>query len=174
MLDWFHKLQLQLARALQIYSLNGVEPSIPLKLTHPIYTNFYKDICHKLSREQRRSFELIHESINSFNENLDKQKELIDLFTKEPIDKNLELWGNNLKAQYLNLREIAWQIHYHLNNKENPKLEIFGDTHKEYLQALQGHKNDLELIIEIAKNLNPEKFNKIYDEKDFELRKAKY
>ncbi len=155
LLDWFHKFHLQLARALQIYSVKGVEPSIPLKITHPIYTNFYEDICHKLSREQRRSFELIHEQINAFNENLERQIELINTFSREPNDTNLELWGNYLKAQYLNFREITWQIHYHLRNKKNPKLEVYGDTHKEYLQALERHQNEMNMIIEKAKILTP-------------------
>lgn len=167
---WLHTVHLQLARTIQIYSLKGIEPNLPLNLTYPIYENFYKDICQKLSREQRKSYELIHGLNSSFNERIKSMQIILETAIENPSEENIEKWGNILKTQYLNLREISWHISYHLKNRNNPDLDIYGKTHKEYLKNINKHRKDLQLLIEKAKTLDRNDFMKKLDEEEFDKR----
>lgn len=167
---WLHTLHLQLARRIQIYSLQGIEPDLPMEIANPIYRNYYKDIFHKLTRQQRNSFDIIHQLIKNFNSFIDVMRKVLSEAVENPSKENIERWGNVLKTQYLNLRELSWHISYHLENKDNPKLDIYGKTHKEYLKNLQQHEKDLQMLIDKAKKLDRNDFLKILDEEDFDKR----
>jgi len=154
-------------RSLQWYAIGGVEAGAPLKITHPIYEFHYKDVCHRLSQSQRRSYELIHEHINQHNEDLNELRSFASGYLRDGPENLREQWGLKVQSQYMNLRTIEWHIIYHLNNKHDPELGIGTKTHLEYLKYREQIVRETLKVIEKSKRLKPEDLAKRYDPRSF-------
>lgn len=153
-------------RKLQIYSLKGIESSVPLELSHYYFQNFYKDVFNKLKREQRLSYQIIHAHVNALNDSF-KELNTITEICHENIRKGavidkinpVEKWGDYIKAEYRNVMETLWHVDYHLLNPGKPDLTLFSKTHEKFIKFHKDIDEKIENIISKAKKL---------DRKDFE------
>lgn len=153
-------LHLLYARDLQVFMVGEVERGVPVKLSHAVYENHYKDICYKLNQEQRRSYELIHEHINSLNNRIDDQQKAIDHYIDNPSKEAAEKWAGIVEAQYANVRITHFHVTRHLNNPSGPDLSVASDSHNEYLNYLREINKDIQTILENAKKLTREQLFK--------------
>ncbi len=160
-------LHLSYARDLQMFAVGRVERSSPIRVAHAIYENHYKDICYKLNQNQRQSYELVHEHINSFNNSLQEQQAAVTEYALKPSREAAMRWGSIIEAQYVNVRVIHFHITRHLNNKKNPELGLRTAAHKEYLDFLEEIDGDIRKILEKAKTFDPSDATKRYDESYF-------
>src|SRR5262245_46150678 len=55
-------------RKIQFYAIMGVETSVPVSINNYYFKHFYKDVFSSLNRDQRISYQLIHSSIDAFNQ----------------------------------------------------------------------------------------------------------
>lgn len=153
-------------RKLQIYSLKGIEPSVPLKLSNYFFNNYYKDIFAKLNREQRLSYQLIHSHISSLNKGFDElarvtskcQESSRSKVVKGSDTNSIEKSGSYIIAQYKNVMDVLWHIEHHLRNPRKPDLSLFEKTHDNYLQFQTEVDKNINDIIAKAKDLQREDF----------------
>ncbi|MCC6345683.1 MAG: hypothetical protein IT388_00690 [Nitrospirales bacterium] len=164
-------------RQLQVYALEGIDPGVPIPVPNLFFKQYYKDVFSRLKREQRLSYQLIHGMIDTLNsENADFLK-----FTKQTVEdlkhlhlkKNpefsraVDLWGDRVMALYSTTRETIWHIECHLKKPHCPALDLMGPMHKSYVQFVDEVNQEMKKIIESAKGLKREDFEKIYDEQFF-------
>jgi hypothetical protein len=174
--DQLQRVVLIHSRQLQIFALNGMEPSAALPVPNMFYKQYFKEAFSHLNREQRISYQLIHASL----ENLNKQNESLAKFFEEsykdlrisPDDNKrlstIKVWGDRVIALYKITMDIRWHINYHLENPESPAFDIMGSMHESYLKFQQELDQNVKDIIENAKKqLKIEDFENIYDEKMF-------
>jgi hypothetical protein len=83
-------------RSIQIYALNGIEPSIVLPLNHFIFNKHYADTSIHLRASQRKSYELIHGYVEAINSSTRRIEELLHVATKNPSDKNTKKWPHTI------------------------------------------------------------------------------
>jgi hypothetical protein len=160
------------ARKLQVYALKGIEPSASVAIHNMFFTQYFKDVFSHLNREQRLSYQLIHATLDTFNKQNEKFADFTaELFknsrgsTDQPADeRTVELWGDQVIAIYKNVMNILWHIEHHLRNKHGPKLDFLGPIHESYLKFEEDLDQDVKNIIQGAKNLKREDFEKFYDE----------
>ncbi len=76
--DSLIELQVTYKATLKIYSQKTIDSTLPLKIAHPIYSNQYKEVCHKLNKYQRKSYDLIHGLIDNLNKRIDEQSEITE------------------------------------------------------------------------------------------------
>lgn len=149
------------ARSLQHVALGHVELDIPTRITHPIYENHYGNICHRLTREQRQSYEIIHGLIDSFNNRLDVEGEAVSEYSKEPKQETFWRWASQVEAQYINVRVMHWHCVHHINNESNPALGFHTETHAKFIQFRDQVNKDVITIVEKAKKLDSDDPDKI-------------
>jgi len=167
-------------RQLQIYALKGMEPTASLPVHNMFFKQYYKDVLSRLNREQRLSYQLIHatlDSLNKKNEDLakfseDLYKELKGSKDNATIGRAVGLWGDRVVALYKTAMDVLWHIEYHLKNAKKPSFDLMGPMHKSYLRFEQELDQGVKTIIDKAKDLKKEDFEKIYDEKLFEKQKG--
>ncbi len=153
--DSLENLHLGYARSLQHVAIRRVELDISTGITHPIYENHYGDICHRLTREQRQSYEIIHGLIDLFNKRLDVEGDAVTEYSKEPKQETFMRWASQIEAQYVNVRVIHWHCVHHINNATNPALGFRTATHAKYIQFRDQLNKDVVTILENAQKLNP-------------------
>lgn len=161
--DSLENLHLGYARSLQHVAIGRLEFDVPTRITHPIYENHYGNICHRLTREQRQSYEIIHGLIDSFNNRLDAEGEAVTEYGKEPKQETFWRWASQIEAQYINVRIMHWHCVHHINNDANPELGFHTETHAKYIQFRDQVNKDVVTIVEKAKKLNPDDADKIPD-----------
>lgn len=174
--EQMHRVLILYARQLQIYALNGIEPSASIPIYNMFFKQYYKDVFSRLNRDQRRSYQLIHASLdtlNKKNEDFAKftgeiYKDLKDSKDDTAIQRAVGLWGDEVTVLYMTAKEVLWHVDYHLKNKRNPALDLMGPMHKSYLKFAEELRHEVKKIIEQGKNLNREDFAKVYDEAIFE------
>jgi hypothetical protein len=142
------------AGELQLYSNGIVNTAVATDIQHPIYTHNYKDVCSKLNRDQRRSYEYIHAQIDAFNELIDREQEMITEYYAKPSNTRLENWGRIITSQFENVATIRWHINRHLVEPNRPSLDIEGPVHESYLQSKKAIRLKAAEIIEKAKTLD--------------------
>jgi len=153
-------------RLLHLYARRRLEGTSETPLTNHIYSKFYSDISFKLNQNQRTSLEMIHGYIPTLNKTNDFIIESAIAFTKEKNDKNFEIWGRALMGRFLDIRKLIWHIDYHLENQKNPEYkDIILMTHKGFSEAREQDEALMEEIMEKAKSLNVEEFERFYSEK---------
>jgi len=101
-----------------------IDPRITLNLEHPIYQNFYKDVCSTLTSAQRNSFQIIHSSIEMHNLLLTQQLVVGNLELEGSNADALDKWTNLINTQYGNLRILLFRIEFHLMNLTRKTGEI--------------------------------------------------
>lgn len=162
-------------RQLQVFALKGMEPTSSLPIQSMFFKQFYKEAFSHLSREQRISYQLIHAQ-------LEHLKTLIDHLTKQyseffrdhkasPDHKKalvaIELWGEYVIAIFKTAKIVKWHIDFHLNNRDKPSFDIMGPMHESYVKFVQDIDDEVAKVIEDAKGLKREEFDKIYDPTQF-------
>jgi hypothetical protein len=162
-------------RQIQISSLKGMEPSAALPVQNLFFVHYFKDAFSHLNREQRLSYQLIHSSLESLN----RQNEELVKFAEEAYKdlrmapdeqkklSTIEVWADRVIALYKTARDVQWHIAYHLGNPNSPVYDIMGPIHESYVKFEQEVEKEVKDIIEKAKSLSREDFEKIYDEKAF-------
>lgn len=162
-------------RQLQIFALKGMEPTASLPIQNMFFKQNFKDAFSHLNRSQRISYQLIHASLdnlNKKNEDLAKfaEKSYEDIKLKPDDQKTLatiEVWGDRVIALYKTAMDVRWHIAYHLRNPKSPAFDLLGPMHESYVKYEQELDQEVKDIIEMAKKLKKEDFEKIYDEKTF-------
>ena len=163
------------SRQLQIFAYEGMEPVAALPVHNMFFKQYFKEAFLHLNRTQRISYQLIHanlEDLNKKNEDLAKfaEESYDDLKTKPDKQKALsiiERWGDRIIVLYKTARCVCWHIAYHLRNPKSPAFDIMGPMHESYVKFEQELDQEVKLIIEKAKTLKKEDFEKIYDAKVF-------
>ncbi|AIS96296.1 hypothetical protein BTHA_1281 [Burkholderia thailandensis MSMB59] len=135
------------------------------------FKQYYKEAFPHLNRSQRISYQLIHANLD----NLNKKQEDLAKFTEEsykdvktnPDDQKslsiIEMWGDRVIALYKTTMAVRWHIDYHLRNPTCPAFDLMGPMHESYVKFEHELDQEVELIIEKAKTLKRENFEKIYD-----------
>jgi hypothetical protein len=166
------------SRQLQIFALKGMEPTAPLPVQNMFFKQFFKEAVSHLNRSQRISYQLIHASLESLNKKNEDLSEFAEESYKDlrtaPDDKKtlatIEMWGERVIALYKTARNVRWHIEYHLRHPKAPAFDLMGPMHESYVKFEQGLDQEVKGIIDKAKKLKKEDFERIYDEKAFSKR----
>jgi hypothetical protein len=173
--DQLRRVQFIHTRQLQIFALNGMEPSAALPIQNMFFKQYYREAFSRLNREQRISYQLIHSSL----ENLNYRNEELAKFAGEaykdlrmsPDDKKkvstIEIWGDRVIVLYKTTMDIRWHIDYHIHNPKCPTFDIMGPMHESYVKFQQELDEEVAEIMKKARELKREDFERIYDEKVF-------
>lgn len=161
--------KLSYARALQIYRLKGIEARVPSRLNNHIFRNYYKDAVLGLNANQRISFQMIHTLIEGINDGTDAVGKLAgELHTKNTpanssglTENDGQVWGSKIRAEYTNVAAAEWYVRYHLEHVRSPDLSPYTDHHKRYLAYLESVAREIDRILESAKSLRREDFEKV-------------
>lgn len=173
--DQLQRVVLIHSRQLQIFALKGMEPTAALPVQNMFFKQYFKDTFSHLNRSQRISYQLIHtslENLNKKNEDLATfvEESYKDLKTKPDEQKAasiIEMWGDRVIALYKTAQDVRWHIAYHLRNPKSPNFDLMGPLHENYVKFEQELDEEVKVIVEKAKMLKREDFEKIYDEKTF-------
>ena len=162
-------------RYVQGATIGLIEQSVHNSIHSYFFDNHYKDIFSKLNRNQRLSYQLIHESIQSLNDldlRLEKKADEIIKIMKSTGDKEIQAkqlneWRELTSYAFIYVNETLWHIDYHLSNKRNPVLDFLAPMHEAFLKHKAEVEKSLTTIIEMAKEIPSSKFDQTYDPKDF-------
>lgn len=163
------------SRQLQIYANKGIEPAVSLPIENMFFRQYFKEAFAHLTREQRISYQLIHSTLDTFNKKSEAISSLLEEFHKQhttaPDEQRLlatiNIWGDRVIAAYKTAMDVRWHIAYHLRNPQRPTFDINGPMHESYLKFAQELDDDVKLIMEKAKGIKREDFERIYDTKSF-------
>lgn len=166
---------LKYARQLQIHALQGIDNTLSLPLSNHIFKNYYKDAVLSLSQTQRMSYQLIHTQLEQVNAGIAEQGEVARRLQEKAnfkgaqgIDKaEGELWGQTVVAGFTNTATTLWHVNYHLTRPRHPEMSLFTGVHEGYVKYCQNVENQIGDILEKAKTLSREQFEKIYRPEDF-------
>jgi hypothetical protein len=174
-LEYLHdnliEFQMTYEASLKIYSQKSIDSTLPSKIAHPIYSNHYKDVCHKLNKYQRQSYDLIHGLIEKLNSRIDEQSEITETLYRDYLKQgnlNEEFfgwWGEIIASQYLNAITLEWCVNYHLHNQSKPFWDYGSEQHKNFLEFLEERNNKVDMIIKEGKNEDLTNLNKTIIEK---------
>ena len=162
-------------RLVQGSTVGVVEHSISAPINSYYFKNYYKDIFSALNHDQRLSYQLIHESIDSLNElELRLDNKAGDTINKlqSSHDRATELqllkeWAELVKHAFVAANDTRWHIDYHLASPRNPSLDLLGPMHEAFLKHKMIIEANLTSIIEKAKLFPQSKFQQTYNPKDF-------
>jgi hypothetical protein len=163
------------SRQLQVFALQGIEPTASLPIQNMFFKQYYKEAFSHLKREQRLSYQLIHASLdhlNKKNEDLAKfSEEVHKEHTTSPDEEKLltkiNVWGDRVIALYKTAMDVRWHIAYHLRNPEAPTFDLLGPMHESYVKFEEELDAEVKTILEKARSLQREDFEKIYDPRTF-------
>jgi hypothetical protein len=147
--DRLHTMHLGYVRGLQCLAHGIADNTYSLKLEHPIYTNFYKDVCSYLNLEQRTSYELIHGLVDAVNQHIQDEKAVLRELAESNNAKKIDQWGSLAKSQFINICALKWYIHSHLENRTKPTIDA-----ESYRTDRKGAHRKIEEILEKAKGLD--------------------
>lgn len=142
-------------RTLQLSVKNIAEVSTSQQFSHPIYENFYKDICSHLNKSQRASFDRIHQLIDAMNRVHHEQSDFAKSLYLEPTTARQRWWFTLAQFQYGNIRSLDYLIAYHCHNPEIPNIELGEISHMDYLKYDQSISDEILEIVEEAKTIDP-------------------
>ena len=173
-----YRTRLSFQRQIELFSRHKIDPSTQVQIKSYFFDHHYKDVFNKLNRDQRMSYQVIHESLKALNEMTEELRPVtLDCFQtilrnpKDPeIPIKFKLWGDQLNCLYSNARTIEWHIDYHLRNPKRPVLDQMGSTHQSYLKFQESLKGEIETIKRNAQNIKEENLGKIYPNELFEGR----
>ena len=163
------------SRQLQIYSLKGIENAIPFPLSNYIFKNYYKDAVLSLNKQQRISLQRIHTSIESINSGVDEHGKLTRKLQEKNIlqgkdgitEREIELWGKNIIAEFHNVASAWWYVKFHLSNPKSPDLLPYSQNHEQYLKHSAKVDDEIKKLMKDAKRLDRSEFEKIYNPESF-------
>ena len=163
------------SRNLQLYGAQGIGSAGVVGLSHPIFSNYYKDALLSLNQNQRISLQMIHSLVDSQNEIL-KQIESVNAKAHEDFRQKGatiatkecgETLGELAKHGYSNCAIIQWHIDFHLKRNPNPDLSPNTEAHERYLKYLASIKDKMAKVVESGKSVSKEQFENIYDASQF-------
>ncbi len=171
----FERTLLIYARQLQIHALGGIDNGAATKLSNHIFNNYYKDAVLSLNKDQRISYQLIHTSVGSVNSGIEQLHTLTSgLQEKNTLEgskslraEDFENWGKNVIAEFTNVASALWHVKYHLDNPKKPELSAYTKNHEVYLEYLENVECEVNKVMEEAKTLDREHFEKIYNPETF-------
>lgn len=122
--DQMHRVEMMYARKLQIYALEGIEPSASIPIHNIFFKQYYKDVFSRLNRNQRLSYQLIHATLDTLNKQNEDFAKLIDEIyrnlkgstDKAAFERAVNLWGDKVIVLYKTAMDVLWHIEYHLRN----------------------------------------------------------
>lgn len=163
------------SRHLQVYANKGIELSVPIPIHNMFFRQYFKEAFSHLNREQRLSYQLIHSTLESLNAKHEVIEKLLEEFhdahsmspTDERILSTMNVWGERTIAAYKTAMVIRWHITYHRRNPKAPAFDFMGPMHESYVKFLQELDDNVKVILEKAKGINREAFERTYDPSDF-------
>src|SRR5208283_1698138 len=162
------------ARHLQVFALRGCDPAVPIPIHGLFFRQYYKDAMHKLNRQQRLSFQLIHSSLESLNKQFDDLASagracagLQGPQYQALLNGAINAWGDVVKAIFFNVRDLQWYVLHHISNKRAPDLSLLGSDHATFLLFKEEAQKEVATILEDARRLKREDFEKVYNETAF-------
>lgn len=155
------------ARGIQGSAHGMVENDVQFKINTPIFNNFYKDVCSKLNRRQRQSFEMTYGYVDSINLLIGEQLEAVFEHNKHRTKETTLTAVLLVEAQFHNVCVLIWHIDHHLANPQGPELGLGTAAHREYLRELVKIDDKIGELIEKAKKIDPRDFAKRYDPRHF-------
>lgn len=166
------------SRQLQIFALKGMEPTAALPVPNMFFKQYFKEAFSHLNRCQRISYQLIHASLESLNKKNEDLAEFAEESYKDlrtaPDDKKtlatIEVWGERVISLYKTAMNVRWHIEYHLRHPKAPTFDLMGPMHESYVEFEHDLDQEVKGIIDKAKNLKKEDFERNYDEKAFSKR----
>lgn len=153
----------QLHDALHELTLGVWDMTVPMNLTNPVYSNFYKDICSHLTASQAFSFGLIHGTVDRINRLNERLSDLCEEGVKNPEGSLVLSARQKTAAQYENIRTLEWHIRYHIRYSDNPELGNTpqgDDAHRQFRNAKTKIQKELDAIIETAMGQDAHAFRK--------------
>jgi hypothetical protein len=144
------------------------------------FKQYYKEAFSHLNREQRLSYQLIHAALDNLNKKNDdlakffeeSHKDLRDASDEEKVSNIRAEWEERVILLYKTTNEVLWHIVYHLRYPDAPTLDHMGPIHESYLKFEQELDIEVKTIIEKAKTLKRDDFEKYYDEGTFARHQA--
>jgi len=163
------------SRHLQIYANKGMEPAVPIPIHNMFFRQYFKEAFSHLNREQRISYQLIHSTLDSLNAKHGVLEKLLEEFHKEhtasPNEERtlatINVWGDRIIAAYKTAMAIRWHILYHRCNPKAPAFDFMGPMHESYVKFEQELDDELKLIMDKAKGIKREAFERTYDPNAF-------
>lgn len=143
-----------LTRTIQLLSKGIPDLGIPHKLTNPLFSNFYKDICGHLNEGQRQSYEFINGHVEAINKNIDRQYDITDEYARHPNDETLNWLFKIATGQYENILVLDWHILHHLGHQTDPALTLSSEYHRNYSEHLERIRSEVRQIVSDAKSLD--------------------
>jgi len=151
-------------RNLQIFAIDGIEPSVSTKISHRMFELKYPDVFVQLSHAQRNSYETTHAAVEAVNANLDRLLDFLNttcggIGGRERKNTDLAQWGELIKVQYLTTCSALWHVTFHLNNPRTPELTWFDtEVHQHYVDDIEASRERIIKIVADAKSLKKEDF----------------
>ncbi|KAB7672701.1 Uncharacterised protein [Plesiomonas shigelloides] len=152
-------------RNLQIIALNGISTTTPITITANIFKHHYKDAVLGLNKAQRQSYQLIYSQVEAINDGIKELNGIIDKHdinssTTEPEVKILhEKIQQKIIAEFHNAAIAKWHIEFHLNNTDNPMMDLHSDIHKNYIEYNKSiDENCIKIIHDAKKDLDRSQF----------------
>lgn len=152
-------------RKLQLHSIQGFEPTIPLEINNYFFTHHYKDIFTNLNKEQRLSYQLIHTHITSLNKGFDELTKVTSSsfkLIKDKIEKNENTtnhkYGDYISAQYKNTKNTLWHVNYHIQNSKKPAISLFKTAHSKFISFQEELDMEIKNILSNEQNLTKADF----------------
>jgi hypothetical protein len=149
---------------LAMAAVDAMDAAIATPLSSVYFQQYYKDAIHRLNRDERWSFQLIHglaASLNAQNERFGAES--VKLYnelqgaTREKIKKTIELWSEGVRSVYENARCLQWHIEYHLKHQKRPMLDPHGEANVLYTEFATGLPKEISSIMDEAKAAGREK-----------------
>ncbi len=158
-------------RQLQIAAKGGMGPDAPLPIAAPLFEETFKNAATLLNREQRLSYSLIHATVVAYNEHNKNTYELYAETEREiavaPLNERrngaVKVWGSYVVSLWSQAMVIRWHIRYHLDNRGNSKLPLFGPLHESYLRFLEELDKEVKKIQDGVATLDTSKLTRIFD-----------
>ncbi|MEN1929203.1 hypothetical protein WCE37_09440 [Luteimonas sp. MJ250] len=156
-----------LARTLQIHSLGGVDPSLPLPLSNRAYAGHYDDALLVFTRVQRTAMALVHKYVDEVNLGIEDLrasiKQLNDSHHRQEYDgPGFERFGLRLQAVMGNAAEVLWLTNYYMTRPEFPVLEADSPELEAYQKYVDSYRDECKSIIASVTGLTREDFEHAY------------
>jgi hypothetical protein len=178
LLDLKKQLQPVLAlyeRQLGVFAHGGVDRGYHLPISNVFFKQYYKDVMLDLTGDQRRSYQLIHASIDELNRMGDDLVKLVNeifpelMSTKDKgsLRQLLRVWGSRSEALFTNAKSALWYIEYHLLNARSPVLELENPAHRGYAEFIEGVHAEIRRIVDEARPMTKPELAKRYPQAVF-------
>jgi len=157
------RIWVSLSRSLQMYSLGGLDPGLPLPLSNRVFVANYDDAQLIFTRVQRVTMILVHEYVGQVNAGIAdlilRTNRIGDAIADgEECAGDWERYGSKLRAVMRNVAEVRWMSNYYLRHSDFPVLEDDGEEIEDYRRFRDSAAAELEKIIASVRGLELDDF----------------